>query len=49
MSNFLPYVYGFCAGAALVGAWWWWIGNKAKARDAVKTAEQAAQQIGKKF
>lgn len=48
MANFLPFVEGFVAGAALVAAWWWWIGHRAKAKALITTAEQAAQQLGKK-
>ena len=38
MTAYLPYVEGFIAGAAIVGAWWLWIGHKAK----IRAAEQAA-------
>jgi len=48
MATFLPYVYGFVAGAACVAGWWWWIGHRAKARALIDTAEKAAQQLGKK-
>ena len=44
MTNFLPYVGCFLGGAACVGAWWWWIGHKAK----VRAREQAALVAAKK-
>lgn len=49
MATYLPYVYGFVAGAACMGLWWWWINHRAKARAALQTVEQVAQQIGKKL
>jgi len=38
----LPYVICFLCGAGLVGAWWWWINHKAKARaDLAKIVDTA--------
>lgn len=45
MSAILPYVYGFIGGAACVGAWWWWIGHRAK----IRALEQAALSAAKKM
>lgn len=45
MSAILPYVYGYLGGCATVGAWWWWLGHKAK----VRAAEQAALNAAKKL
>ncbi len=46
MTNFLPYVGCFLGGAACVGAWWWWIGHKAKVRALEQAALVAAKEGG---
>ena len=45
MNEFLPVVYGFIGGAAVVGAWWGWINHRAKVRAMVQTVENVAKKL----
>jgi hypothetical protein len=50
MTACLPsLLIGLVVGAALVGAWWWWIGHKAKARALAASANQVLQGVEKKI
>ncbi len=40
---------GLVVGCGGLGAWWWWINHKAKARGALMAVEQAAAQIAKEI
>lgn len=46
MANFLPYLEGFIVGAACVGAWWFWIGHRARVRALEQAALAAAKKLG---
>lgn len=48
MSPYLAMLIGVVIGAACVGAWWWWIGYRAKVRTlAALTAQNAQKAQGK--